>query len=320
MPLIDLPLDKLLTYQGRNPMPADFDAFWDAGLAEIAAIDPRIELVPAPVSPRSAECFDLWFTSTYGARVHAKYIRPRQRSGRLPTLLQFHGFTGSTGDWCDKLSWVAEGFCVAALDCRGQGGLSQDGGTLRASPCNGHLMRGLSDPDPRQLLFRNLMLDTAMLARVVLGFPEVDPGRLGAQGGSQGGALTLACAGLVPEVRLAAPTYPFLCDWKRVWEMDLAKNAYQEITDWFRRFDPRHEREDEVWNRLGYIDVQFLARRIRGEVLMGVGLMDQVCPPSSQFAAYNKVPGRKRHLVYPDFGHEHLPGFNDEVFAFMRGL
>ena len=320
MPNLDMPLAQLQTYQGRNPMPADFDAFWDAGLAEIAALDPRIELVPAAFTPNSAECFDLWFTSTFGARVHAKYLRPRQRAGRLPTVLQFHGFTGSSGEWHDKLALVAEGFCVASLDCRGQGGLSQDHGTLRTAPGNGHLTRGLSDPDPRNLLYRQLYLDTALLARVVSGFPEVDPARLAAVGGSQGGGLSLACAGLVPQIRLCAPTFPFLCDWKRVWEMDLAKDAYAEIRDWFRRFDPHHEREDAVWNQLGYIDVQFLARRIKAEVLMGIGLMDAICPPSTQFAAYNKIAGAKRCSLYPDFGHENLPGFNDEVFAFLKRL
>lgn len=320
MPQIDMPLDKLQQYQGRNPMPADFDAFWDRGLEEIRRLDPQVELKPAAFQSRQAECFDLWFTSTFGARVHAKYLRPRQRAGRAPCLLQFHGFTGHCGEWNDKLGLVAEGFCVAALDCRGQGGESQDHGLLRTSPCNGHLTRGLSDSDPANLLYRNLYLDTALLARVVCGFAEVDPDRLGAMGGSQGGGLTLACAGLVPGIRKAAPVYPFLCDWKRVWEMDLAKDAYNEIRDYFRRFDPLHQREDELWNRLGYIDVQFLARRIKASVMMGVGLMDAICPPSTQYAAYNKIAAPKQTVIYPDFGHEGLPGHNDRVFQFLKDL
>ena len=320
MPQVDLPLDKLLQYQGRTPMPADFDAFWDRGLEEVARIDPQVELRPAAFQSRAAECFDLWFTSTFGARIHALYLRPRNRSGRVPCLLQFRGFTGGSGDWQDKLGWVSEGFAFVALDCRGQGGESQDNGTLRSSPCNGHLTRGLSDPDPRNLLYRNLFLDTAMLARVVSALPEVDPGRLAALGGSQGGGLALACAGLVPQIRRVAATFPFLCDWKRVWEMDLAKDAYNELRESLRRFDPLHRREDEIWNRLGYIDVQFLARRIAARTRMAVGLMDTICPPSTQFAAYNRITAPKEHVIYPDYGHEGLPGNNDQVFAFLRDL
>ena len=65
MPItIDLPLDKLQTYNGRNPRPADFDAFWDDGLAEVRALDPQVSLEPAEFQADYADCFDLYFTGT----------------------------------------------------------------------------------------------------------------------------------------------------------------------------------------------------------------------------------------------------------------
>ena len=70
---------------------------------------------------------------------------------------------------------------------------------------------------------------------------------------------------------LLAPVFPFLCDYRRVWNIDQAKDAYAELQEYFRKFDPMHEREEEIFTRLGYIDVQHLAPRIRAEVLMGVG-------------------------------------------------
>ena len=150
--------------------------------------------------------------------------------------------------------------------------------------------------------------------------PDVDENRVGAMGMSQGGGLTLACAALEPRIARAAPLFPFLTDYKRVWEIDLAKDAYAELKLWFQRFDPLHEREDEVFTKLGYIDVQHLSPRIQAEVLMGVGLMDTICPPSSQFAAYNKITSKKSLAVYPDYGHETIPGHADRVFQFMAGL
>ena len=150
--------------------------------------------------------------------------------------------------------------------------------------------------------------------------PEVDAERVGACGWSQGGALTLACAALEPRIKRAAPVYPFLCDYQRVWEMDQAKDAYEELRLFFRAFDPRHERENEIFTRLGYIDCQFLAPRIRAETLMFTSLMDTICPPSSQFAAYNKITAKKDVVIYPDFAHEALPGQIDRTFNFMRGL
>jgi cephalosporin-C deacetylase len=318
MPQIDMPLPELLRYEGRNPRPADFDAYWDRALAQMNATDPNPVLTPHDMNAPFAECFDLNFTGVGGARVYAKYLRPRGAKG-CPALLQFHGYSGNSGDWVDKLGYVARGFCVAALDCRGQGGNSEDPGGHQGNTLRGHIIRGL-DHTPDRLYYRDVFLDTAQLARVVMGFGEVDASRVGATGGSQGGALTLACAALEPRIKRAAPVFPFLCDYKRVWEMDLAKDAYDELRTFFRLFDPRHEREDEIFTRLGYIDNQFLAPRIQAEVLMAVGLMDTICPPSTQFAAYNRIPGTKNLLVYPDFGHEGLPGANDRIWEFLADL
>ncbi len=321
MPLtFDLPLPELEKYQGINPRPADFDAYWDAALGEMHALDPQVELRPSPeLAARGAECFDLYFTGVGGARIHAKYLRPKT-PGRHPAVLQFHGYSVNSGDWVDKLAYAGEGFCVAALDCRGQGGLSEDVGGVKGTTLRGQIIRGLDDPDPRKLLFRQIFLDTAQLARIVMARPEVDPARVGAMGASQGGALTLACAALEPRVRLAAPVYPFLSDYRRVWEIDLAKDAYDELRTFFRFFDPRHEREEEIFTKLGYIDVQHLAPRIQAEVLMFTGLMDTICPPSSQFAAYNKITAPKQMVLYPDFGHENLPGLGDRTCGFMMRL
>ncbi len=317
--LIDMPLEELKVYQGINPRPHDFDEYWDKALDEMKALDPEVELVPAEFQTPFAECFHLYFTGVGGARVHAKYLRPKYNSKPHPAVLMFHGYSGNSGAWWDKLSYVASGFSVAALDCRGQGGLSEDVGGVKGNTLHGHIIRGLDD-DPEKLLFRSIFLDTAQLARIVMDMPEVDENRVGAMGGSQGGGLTLACASLEPRIKRAAPVFPFLCDYKRVWEMDLAKDAYQEIKDYFRRFDPTHSREDEVFTTLGYIDVQHMTRRIQGEVMMAVGLMDTICPPSTQFAAYNKITSSKRMVIYPDFGHEGLPGFDDMTYEFMMGL
>lgn len=320
MPLIDMPLEQLKTYTGINPCPPDIDAYWDRALTEMRALDPCVELKPAAFQVPFAECFHLWFTGVGGARVHAKYLRPKAAKGSHPAVVMFHGYSGDSGDWADKLNYVAAGYSVAALDARGQAGLSEDVGGVRGNTLHGHIIRGLDDDSPDKLLFRSIYLDTALLARIVMAMPEVDGTRVGATGGSQGGALTLACASLEPGIKRAAPVFPFLCDYRRVWEMDLAKDAYRELTEYFRHTDPLHRREDEIFLRLGYIDLQHLARRIGAEVLMLTGLMDTICPPSTQFAAYNKITSPKKMVIYPDFGHEGLPGSSDIIFEYMMGL
>lgn len=320
MPLtFDLPFEQLLTYRGINPRPADFDSFWDESLAEMHSIRPDIELVPADFQTPYAECLDLYFTGAREGRVHARVVRPRRPQGAQPAVLMFHGYSGNAGDWLDKLPYAAMGFTVAALDCRGQAGDSADAGAHPGMNWHGHIIRGI-DGVPQDLMYRSIFLDTARLAEIVMDMKHVDPARVGATGPSQGGALTLACAALAPGIKRAAPVYPFLCDYKRVWELDLDANAYAEIRDYFRWRDPLHQRETEFFTRLGYIDVQYLCPRIRADVYMAVGLRDQICPPSTQFAAYNKITAPKRLEIYPDFGHEELHGHVDRIFQFLSEL
>jgi len=316
MPLIDMPLEQLRTYEGSNPRPVDFDAYWDRALGEMRQTDARVELVKSDFQVPYAECYHLYFTGAGGARIHAKYIRPKHVSGPHPAVLQFHGYAHHSADWVDKLGYALMGFSIAAMDCRGQGGLSQDSGNVKGTTQKGHIIRGLDD-HPDRLLMRNIFLDTAQLAGIVMHLPEVDPDRVGAIGGSQGGGLALACAALAPQIRRVAPSVPFLCDYKRVWEMDLARDAYEELRLFFRHHDPQHLREEEIFTKLGYIDVQHLAGRIRADTLLGVGMLDTVCPPSTQFAAYNKISANKGLEIYPDFGHERLPGFEDKAMQFM---
>jgi cephalosporin-C deacetylase len=319
MPLVDKPLHELKEYRGTNPRPADFDAYWAAALKELDATPPNPEFVPVDLlGPVDAELFHLYFTGAGGARVYAKYLRPRGRKN-CPAVLEFHGYSGDSGDWSSKLGHVGQGLAYASLDCRGQGGLSEDNSQVTGNTREGHLIRGLDGP-PEKLLFRQIFLDTVQLARVVMAQPEIDPARLGTIGASQGGALALVCAALEPRIARCVSIYPFLCDYQRVWEMDLAKDAYSDLKAYFRRFDPLHQRREEIFTRLGYIDVQHFVSRIRAEVLMGISLMDTICPPSTQYAAFNQIVSKKDALLYPDFGHEHLPGFHDHAFRFLMGL
>lgn len=231
----------------------------------------------------------------------------------------FHGLSGSSGTWSSMLNYASQGFVVAFMDTRGQGGYSADVGGVPGTTYSTPFMRGF-DGDADDMLCRDLFLDTAMLAKIVMGLDYVDEERVGVTGGSQGGGLSIACAALVPKIKLCAPIYPYMSDYKRVWDMDLDKGAYEGIRYYLRSFDPRHEHIDEFFLKLGYIDIQFLAPKIKAKVLMATGLMDTTCPPSTQFAAYNKMTCEKDVVIYPDFGHEGIKAHEDIVFNFMSQL
>lgn len=318
MPLVDLPLEQLKSYTGRNPRPTDFDAYWTRALAEMDSLGCGYKVTRIE-SPKSVEWFDLHFIGVGGARIRARYARPAGLTEPRPAVLQFHGYKMGSCDWADTMKYVGLGFSFLAIDVRGQGGLSEDPGSISFNTLDGHITRGLSF-GPERLFFRSVYLDCAQLANIVFELPNVDPTRVATIGSSQGGSLSLVTAALEPRISRCVSEFPFLCDFKRVWEMDLAKDAYQDMRDWLRKYDPKHNDIDKFWNDMGYIDIQNFADRIRAEVLMGTGLMDTICPPSTQFAAFNKLTSKKQMSVFPDFGHEAMRGFNDQAFQFLAQM
>ena len=326
MPIFDMHIDQLKEYSGTNPKPKDFDNYWKENLNSLSKINTNIQIEKSNFETSFAICSNLYFTGTQNARIHAKLLQPKNPTKSHPAIIIFHGYQGSSGDWVDdnKMAFVAQGFTVASLDCRGQGGDSQDFGNTIGNTIRGHIIRGLNEKDPNKLLFKQIFLDTVLLTKIVMNLPDVDENRIGITGVSQGGGLSIACASLVPEIKMVAPVLPFLSDYKRVWELDQAinpSNSYFELHDYFRRFDPLHHSEKEIFEKLGYIDIHHLAPRIKGEVLMAISLLDTVCPPSTQFAAFNKISSKKEVVVYPDYAHEgNLPGHSDRIFKFLSKL
>jgi cephalosporin-C deacetylase len=144
------------------------------------------------------------------------------------------------------------------------------------------------------------------------------PGEIVVHGASQGGGLALVTAALFPEVKKAAVAYPFLSDFRKAYE--LGGTAYEEFSWFFRIPDPRHEREEELFRKLAYLDVKNFAPSVKAEVMMALSLKDEVCPPPTQFAVYNNLSCPKKQYLYPDFGHEDLPGFTDLSCLFLRNL
>lgn len=309
----DMPIEQLLTYNGSSPKPDDFDVYWDRALAELDASSMEYELIPADFQSPIADCYHLYFTGVGGARVHAKFAKPKNPTHKGPGMAIFHGYSCDSGDWSEKVGYAAHGISVLALDCRGQGGLSEDNLTVKGTTLRGHIIRGIDDPNPDKLYYRNVFLDTVQTVRILMSMEQVDAERVGVYGQSQGGALATACAALEPRVKVAVPVHPFLSDYKRAWLMGITTTAYEELAYYFRSFDPNHVREDEIFNRLGYIDIQNLADRIQAKVLWITGLSDGICPPSTQFAAYNKINSEKEYLFYHEYGHEYMPGLSDHV-------
>ncbi|MER2131781.1 MAG: acetylxylan esterase [Carnobacterium inhibens] len=310
-------MKDLENYSGSGIKPADFDAFWEDGLREMESLPLDYILDPVDIPSQVANFYHLTFKGVGGATIHCQLITPKETVGRnFKGLLQFHGYHTDSGDFQDKIGWAAEGFVVLAMDARGQGGLSEDRTQTSGGVMKGLIIRGIEE-GKNNLYFRQVFLDTAHAARILKSMDFVNENRIYAQGASQGGGLTIACAGLVPDLYRIYVSYPFLSDYRKAYSLGAQTSAFEEIPYWFQFRDPLHKREKEIFDTLEYIDIQHFAPRIKAEVCWAVGMQDTIVPPITQMATYNNITTKKNLIILPEYGHEYLPKVSDDMRSYF---
>lgn len=304
-------MEALNDYRGSTPKPSDFEAFWQERIREADNTELHWEIRPSkiPDFPRT-EYHELWFEGVHGEKMFAEYVRP-VADQPVPLVLQFHGYPGRCRSFLEQSSFAGMGFALIAMDCPGQGGRSTDTGKYQGTTVSGHLIAGLDGP-AKDMCYVRLYQNIRLLGRIVRRLPGIDLNRVYVNGASQGGGLGLVCCALNPDlISKASILYPFLSDFQKVWELGADEIAYEGLRYYTRWFDATGERTNEVFTKLGYVDVVSFASRVRCEVLFGTGLSDNICPPQTQMAVWNQLSCPKRHIFFPDFGHEEIQEFDD---------
>jgi len=300
MPSVDMPLEKLVEYKPERTAREDFDAFWCGCRAESEQIPLNAEFVPVNDILPGAKVYDVAFDGVDGIRVKGWFLTPVDCPDPLPTVVQFIGYTGGREYPHALAPHVLNGFCAMIMDTRGQGGNTGQSLATSHGGLRGFITHGILDKE--EYYYRNLYLDTIRAVEAVREREEVDGDRIAAIGGSQGGALTIACAALSPNVRVMAPDVPWLSHFHR--SVDLAVGPYEEITDFMKRFP---EEIEQAFETLSYYDNMNLASKVSvSHAYYSVGLWDTVCPASTVYASYNWMPAgvQKEIEVYPYNGHE----------------
>lgn len=310
-------LEEMRSYRGRQEAPKEFEAFWRKQLEAHQTL-PTYDLREQAFNLASANCYELRFKAANGSTVYAKCLFPKSTSP-VPVLFYFHGYQGQSLDWTEYLKFLASGYGVVAMDVRGQAGQSTDYGRFDGMTVKGQVIRGAVE-GPEKLFYKDIYLDVYQLIALVSSWDFVDDKHLVSYGASQGGALALIAAALHPKISKVASIYPFLSDFKRVLELGDNSEPYNELFRYFKFSDPFHDTEAMFLEHLSYIDVKNFASRITCPVAMVIGLEDDICPPSTQFAIYNRLTGEKEVKILPDYGHEALNvKVNDYVYDFLFG-
>ena len=309
MALFDKPLDELRIYTPAREEQGDFEAFWADTLAASRGYDLNAQFVPVDSGLRMLEVFDVTYNGYGGQPVKGWLILPAVREQPLPVVVEYIGYGGGRGLPIDWLLYATAGYAHFVMDTRGQGSawskgdtpdLESDGGNPQFP---GFMTRGVLDP--KTYYYRRVFTDAVRAVEAAMGHEWVDEMRVTVTGGSQGGGIALAVAGLSPlvlddAVKVAMPDVPFLCHYRRATEI-VDTHPYQEIV---RFCKVQRDQIDTVFRTLSYFDGVNFAARATAQSLFSVAMMDDICPPSTVFAAYNHYQGPKDIRVWPFNNHE----------------
>jgi cephalosporin-C deacetylase len=303
MPFFDLPMEELQTYSPPVHEPADFDVFWQRTLDEARAYPLNAVFTPAATYLKTVDVYDVSFAGFGGHPIKGWYLVPRHVEGPLNAVVQYIGYNGGRAFPHDWLLWSAVGCAHFIMDTRGQGsgwlpGDTPDPYTGTNPHYPGFLTQGVLDK--QHYYYRRVFTDAARAIEAVRTRPEVNASRVAVLGGSQGGGIAIAAAALVPDVAACLPDVPFLCHYRRAAGLN-DQFGYGEIN---RYLSTHRDRVEAVFNTLDYFDGVNFAPRIRAHCLFSVGLMDDICPPSTVYAAYNRVRAPKAISVYTYNKHE----------------
>lgn len=320
MPYFDLPLAELRAYRPTITEPTDFDEFWSSTLREARAVGGAVTVEPYEAFLTGVEVFDVTFPGFGGDPVKGWFLVPAGSHEELPVVVEFNGYNGGRGFPHERLAWVTAGYAYFFMDTRGQGSLWGSGGETGdphgSGPSTpGFMTRGIQHPS--SYFYRRVYTDAVRAIDALRGFDRVDPARVIVCGGSQGGGIAIAAAGLVEGVVAAMPEVPFLQHFERAVGLT-GEDPYAEIV---RYLAAHRGAESQVFDTLAYFDGVSFAARASCPALYSVALMDPICAPSTVFASANAWGGPMDIVEYPFNEHEGGAGYHWRAQAeWLRGV
>ncbi len=290
--------------------PADFDAYWKKGLEELATVPMEAETTLLPESCTSdVDVFHVSFR-TIGSpgpvggapRIFGILCVPKA-PGKYPALLRVPG--AGVRRYTGQVELAAAGAITLEIGIHGIPVTYPQPfyellryGALRDYPLF------LLD-DPQNYYYRRVILGCVRAVDFLAKQPAYDGKTMVVQGGSQGGFLAVATAALAPRVNMIAVGYPAYSDvtgylhgraggWPHVFRAE--KDGAQS----------RHATPEKIATTRYYDTVNF-ARRVRVPSVFMLGYNDEVCPPTSMYAAYNTIAGPKKMILTLKTGHPPIP-------------
>jgi cephalosporin-C deacetylase len=284
--------------QPSLPAPDDFDAFWADQKARLAKVPMEPKLTPVDARDLKLECFDVQLACLGGAPVSGYFGRPREAKPKsCPAILWVHGAGVRSSSLGSAINGARLGMLSMDINAHGIPNGKPDSfyAELRNGRLKGYPHFGKESRETCYFLGMYLRLVRAM--EFLTAQPEWDGKVLVVTGHSQGGGQSIVAGGLDPRVTCIAAGVPAMCDH--------TGRAANRINGWPKLVPMGRDGKPEP-KSLGasrYFDAVNFAARCKADAIVSVGFVDTTCPPTTNYAAYNQLKGRKQVTNEPHMRH-----------------
>lgn len=259
------------------PEPADFDAYWAAQKATLAAVPLEVlEMKPLPETTPGAVAFDIKIACAGGMPVSGYFSKTKDAAPKSAAArITFHGYGVRSANRNDHhAASLAKPMLVLDINAHGieNGQPPEYYRNLGQTSLKGYAFDREQNARPETAYFNGMALRVLRALEFLKAQPEWDGKTLIVSGGSQGGWQALLAAGLDPDVSQCSAYKPWCCD--------LGGMTLGRLKGWRPDYTPA----------LDYFDPVHHAKRIRCETTITSGLGDYVCPPSGITVLYNNIP------------------------------
>jgi len=278
------------------PRPADFDAFWEGKLVELAKIPINPVLTSVPANKDGIELFTVKLESV-GSHVQGYLAKPAHE-GKFPVLIMYQWagvYSLETQTLAAVKDRAAEGWLVFNVDSHD---LAPTEGQTEHPELGSYQSQGNTDRETSYFL--KMYLRDARAVDYIKTRTDWDGKTIVFQGTSMGGQQSLATAGLRPnDVTAVIINVPSGADFNG--DAHGHRTGYPNwLTNAGANPNPK------IAETGGYFDTVNFAARIKAPVVAAIGYIDTTSPPAGIFAALNQIPGRKEAISMIESDHNHI--------------
>ena len=287
--------------------PKDFDSFWQKVKDDLAAIAPDFQVTRMPdmdKDNRNVYLIEMKSLDTMTIRGWMTVPNLKNPKKKFSVLLGLPGYQVAL----EPLMGTDEDLVIITLNVRGQGNSRGPINTRRDE----FIFHHVENKD--RYVMRGVIADCLRAIDFIYSRPELRHDNILVSGGSMGGFLALATAGLDKRVKLCSAQNPIMCDIRNlVGAVDWPISSFQKYV----ATQPGLTM-DKVLDNLDYFDVKNFAESINCSVLMGIGSLDPFAPPANEYAAFNNIKSDKRMMVFKDLAHEISQAYKELEGRWMR--